>query len=243
MMPPKHRGCQALRAIKPPKGRYVRGKIAKMTRCPFLGRLRRLFPPMRTQFITSAAGPAGFPDIVRPECAVAGRSNVGKSTLLNRLVNAKVARTSKTPGRTQTINFFDVLTGSGHFTLADLPGYGYAKVPQSTTRLWGPLIETYLETRDPLRLILLLVDIRRGAGEDEAGLDAWLRERVSPRGVEVLVVATKADKLPKARRKPAAWSIADALERPRDQILITSAQNVLGMDTLRTRLEALAPRV
>ena len=124
-----------------------------------------------------------------PEVAVAGRSNVGKSSLINALTGRRVlARTSATPGRTRQINFFLL---NEAFGLVDLPGYGFAVGPEAERRAWGPLIEGYLRGRETLRGVLLVVDVRRGFETEEAELLAWLAEA----GIPAAVVATKTDKL------------------------------------------------
>ena len=194
---------------------------------------------MRTTFITSAANADQFPDLQRPEFAFLGRSNVGKSTLLNALVNARVARTSRTPGRTQLVNFFEVHTGAADFTLADLPGYGYARAPKDVQRQWAPLIESYLQTRRPLTAALLLLDVRRTLGDDDRALFDWLNREVAPRGIRIELVGTKCDKLPKARQKPAMAMIAQALGVPRDSVHLTSASHRQGLEALLDHLLAL----
>ena len=111
------------------------------------------------EFVTSAVKPSHYPPAALPEIAFAGRSNVGKSSLINTLVNRKkLVKTSSTPGRTQLINFFDI---NSHMVFVDLPGYGYAKVPAFVKKTWGPMIETYLSTRETLAGIVLIMDIRR----------------------------------------------------------------------------------
>ncbi|MGD8252384.1 MAG: ribosome biogenesis GTP-binding protein YihA/YsxC, partial [Desulfobacterales bacterium] len=110
-------------------------------------------------FVTSAVRNVQYPPADRPEVAFAGRSNVGKSSLINRLVQRKrLAKTSSTPGRTQLINFFNI---NDAFYIVDLPGYGYAKVPAAVKRQWGPMIEAYLTGRETLRVVIMLMDIRR----------------------------------------------------------------------------------
>ncbi|MBL8215940.1 MAG: YihA family ribosome biogenesis GTP-binding protein [Bryobacterales bacterium] len=141
------------------------------------------------EFIIGAAKPELFPQETLPEVAFLGRSNVGKSSLINILVNQKgLARTSSTPGCTQAIQFYRV----GHdYHFVDLPGYGYAKVPLQQTRGWRQLIENYLTTRQSLKLCLLLVDSRRGWMEMDLVLKEWLQQAQRP----YQVVATKFDKL------------------------------------------------
>lgn len=187
---------------------------------------------MRTRFIITAPTVADCPDLDLPEFALVGRSNVGKSTLLNRLANAKIARTSGTPGRTQAINLFEVKTGEAIFVLADLPGFGYARAPKPVARRFAPLVDAYLEARDPLRAVLLLVDVRRGPEEEERTLVTRLRA-VRPI-VPLILVGTKVDKLPKAKRKPALAQISRALG---SEVIGTSGQDGIGIDALRQYLE------
>jgi len=169
-----------------------------------------------------------------------GRSNVGKSTLLNALVTARVARTSRTPGRTQLVNFFNVHTGQGDFTLADLPGYGFARAPKDVQRKWAPLIESYLRTRVNLKAALVLIDIRRELAEDDRALLQWLTKDVAPRGVRVELIGTKADKLPKSKQKPALTKIARAIAPAPDAIHLTSASHRQGLEPLLVHLQTLA---
>jgi GTP-binding protein len=147
---------------------------------------------MEARFIISAARPEQFPAGVQfqlPEIAFLGRSNVGKSSLLNVLVNQRgLAFTSSRPGCTQTINFFRI---GDEFMFADLPGYGYAKVPQHIRLAWKDLIDPYLIGREPLRLCVILLDARRGWMEKDLELKQWLEFHERP----VMVVATKIDKL------------------------------------------------
>jgi GTP-binding protein len=129
-----------------------------------------------------------------PEIAFSGRSNVGKSSLINTLINRKgIAKTSSTPGRTQSINFID-LNNSLYFV--DLPGYGYARVPDSVKKDWQHLIEGYLEKRENLKLVILIIDSRRDPREEEAQFADWLKLN----GISYAVVITKIDKLKKGKR-------------------------------------------
>lgn len=191
---------------------------------------------MRTTFITSAARAEQLPNLDLPEIAFLGRSNVGKSALLNALVGARIARTSATPGRTQQVNLFCVHAGFGDFALADLPGYGYAKVPKGVRESFGPLVDTYLERRAPLRAVLLLVDARRGIETEDRERFDRLAEVLRPRGALAQLVVTKIDKLPKAKRKPCLVDIARQLEVPRQAVLGTSASERIGLDELIERL-------
>ncbi len=149
-----------------------------------------------THFVTSASKPDEFPPPTLPELAVVGRSNVGKSSLINSLVGQdRLARTSRTPGRTRLVNWFEVETAP-RFHLVDLPGFGYAEVSQAMRESWRPLIESYLTDRTTLAGVLLLIDIRRGAEEEELDFVPWLAERKTP----IVVALTKCDKLPKNKR-------------------------------------------
>jgi len=172
------------------------------------------------RFVTSAAQPSGFPPPSLPEVAVVGRSNVGKSSLINALVGQPgLARTSRTPGRTRLINWFAV---NDRFHLVDLPGYGYAEVSQAMRDSWRPLIEGYLAGRATLAGVLLLIDIRRGAQDEELDFAPWLAER----GMPVVVALTKADKLPKNKRMLEVRRARQALGLSRDPIAVS----VLGGD-------------
>ena len=150
---------------------------------------------MSAQFIISAARPDQFPPEAEPEIAFLGRSNVGKSSLLNALVGAGgAARISARPGGTQLINFYQV---DGGYRFVDLPGYGYAKVPKQITREWKSLIESYLLSRGALELSVLLVDARRGWME----MDVELREWLEAHGRPYVVAVTKVDKLGSQKEK------------------------------------------
>jgi GTP-binding protein len=189
-------------------------------------------------FVASAAEPRGFPAADLPEVAIAGRSNVGKSSLINTLIGTPVARTSGTPGRTRLLNWFRVESPKGGaLHLVDLPGYGYAKVPTDMRESWRPLIEAYLTGRSTLRGVVVLVDARRGAEDEERDLIGWLLQN----GVPVVPVLTKADKLAKNKRKPAAAELRRALELPRDPLLVSSLSGD-GVDDLWRTIFSLALR-
>jgi GTP-binding protein len=149
------------------------------------------------EFIGASSEPGRFPPASLPEIAFAGRSNVGKSSAINRLLGRKhLARTSSTPGRTQQINFFGI---DQRLVFVDLPGYGYARVSHMARAAWRPLVESYLRTRTTLTGVVLLVDARRGLEEEEAQLIEFLTVIGRP----VLVVATKIDKLNRREREAA----------------------------------------
>ena len=141
------------------------------------------------EFILSASSPWQFPPPTLPEIAFAGRSNVGKSTLINSLLNRKkLVKTSSTPGKTQLINFFNI---NDKFHFVDLPGYGFAKVPENVRKQWQRLIESYLQERESLRNVVLIVDSRHGPTKQDRQLKEWLDYYERP----VLIVASKVDKL------------------------------------------------
>ncbi len=177
--------------------------------------------------------PDQYPDGDLPEIAFAGRSNVGKSSLVNVLVNRKnLVRTSSTPGRTQLINFFDV---NNQFTLVDLPGYGFAKVPLSVKKEWGPMVEAYFATRDNLRGVVLILDVRRMPGPEDQQMLQWLRAYNVP---SVLVV-TKCDKVSKNERAKQSAVIARILGVERSELNFFSALTKDGRDAIWEKLEAL----
>ena len=164
---------------------------------------------LRAEVEATAAGPEGFPAGDVEEVAFIGRSNVGKSTLLNRLTaRRKLAYTSRTPGKTRLVHFYRVDRPHRSLRLVDLPGYGFARVSKQERARWQTLVEGYLETRP--RLALLLFDLRRDPGEDEALLLDWL----DARDIEALVVLTKVDKLGPMRRAERVRRLRAAFERP-----------------------------
>jgi GTP-binding protein len=196
---------------------------------------RRMAPAMRmtTQFLLSALSAAQFPIAVAPEIAFLGRSNVGKSSLLNALVGSAAAKVSSTPGRTRAINFF-LLNGpiqNQKKIFADLPGYGYAKISKSISETWPGFIEPYLTDRDALRLCVCLIDLNVPAQASDGQLIDWLRAADR----ELLVVATKADRLSgnERTRNLAALKKAHGVE----EILPVSAKTGYGIKELWRRIE------
>lgn len=182
-------------------------------------------------FAGAISSPSGRPpDLHLPEVAFAGRSNVGKSTLINRLTKSPgLARTSSTPGRTQQINFFLL---PEKLVFADLPGYGFAKVPERIRAVWKPLLESYLESRDTLRGIVLIIDARRGLGDE----DQMLLDFAGRCGRATILVANKIDKLRQAERARLQRELAG---RAMDYVAF-SATTGEGERELWKRLTALA---
>ncbi len=189
------------------------------------------------RFITSAFARLQWPDEERVEIAFVGRSNVGKSSCLNTLVGQKgVARVSKTPGRTQAINFFDVRHGDQDLRFADLPGYGFAKVPLKVKKTWEKMIGEYLAGREALALVIVLVDIRREPTDLDRAMVEWLDE-TDRRG---LLVLTKSDKVAKNKRLQRQSVICRGLGVDREASMLFSALNRDGRGELWSRIREAA---
>ena len=181
----------------------------------------------RLEFLGGMASATGWrPEITLPEVAFAGRSNVGKSSLINALVHRrKFARVSNTPGRTREINFFEV---NGEFVLADLPGYGYARISKERKAEWRPLIEGYLSGSPRLRGIVQLLDARHAPSTDDLQMLAFLAKLGTP----TLVIATKVDKLVKSARAARLAELANEAEIEPEQLIPFSAVTGEGRDEL-----------
>ena len=199
---------------------------------PDLGELaRRLFSGPVT-FLKSAPELKFLPDATVPEIAFAGRSNVGKSSLLNKLTNrSSLARTSNTPGRTQELNFFEV-GDPIRLRLVDMPGYGFAKAPKDVAKKWRFLVNDYLRGRQVLKRALVLIDARHGVKE----IDREIMKMLDDAAVSYRLILTKADKI-KASELEAVQAATEAEARKRPaahpEVIATSSEGGLGMDRLR----------
>jgi GTP-binding protein len=185
------------------------------------------------EFIKSAVWPPQYPPASLPEIAFAGRSNVGKSSLINTLVARKnLAKTSNTPGRTQLINFFSI---NDAVSLVDLPGYGFAKVSRTIKKDWGDMIEAYLRERKNLVLVILILDIRRDPSPDDLSLRDWLAQY----GLPYMYVLTKADKLSNNQAIARRRIIEQQLQLAgRVQTILFSAKTQKGKDEIWQVLDA-----
>jgi GTP-binding protein len=205
------------------------GKFSTSSECLHEESYRCNCMKVLTRLVTAAADPRQFPPATAPEIAFLGRSNVGKSSLINALVGAKIARTSNTPGRTQTINFFQVRRPgkpSPDFIFTDLPGYGYARVPKELTSKWGQFINPYLEKRQSLVLCLALVDVSVPPQHLDVQLLDWLRHARR----NFIVIATKADRISNNQLRAALHKLSEQLQVPMDRLIPFSARARIGSD-------------
>ncbi|MBU1276977.1 MAG: ribosome biogenesis GTP-binding protein YihA/YsxC [Proteobacteria bacterium] len=188
-------------------------------------------PIGQADFIITAVKPSGYPPSGPPEIAFAGRSNVGKSSLINTLTRRKkLVRVSGTPGRTQQINFFSI--NQDVLRLVDLPGYGYAKVPKAIKAAWRPMVEAYLGGRDTLAGVVVILDIRREPTADDLMLLDWLRSLQ----ITILLAITKADKLSKNQQASRLAKLRPALAPFDHSPTLFSALNGQGREQLWGRI-------
>lgn len=175
-----------------------------------------------------------IPDTGRPEIAFAGKSNVGKSSLINALMNRKsLARTSSQPGKTQTINFYNI---NDSMYLVDLPGYGFAKVSQSEKEKWGKMIEKYLHTSKDLKAVFLLIDIRHEPSANDKMMYEWILDK----GYAPIIIATKLDKLKRSQIQKHVKMVKDGLKlRPGTQVIPFSAETKQGREEIWTLMDEL----
>ncbi|MBT2688115.1 YihA family ribosome biogenesis GTP-binding protein [Bacillus sp. ISL-47] len=178
-----------------------------------------------SEIVISAVKPDQYPDSELPEFALAGRSNVGKSSFINKMLNRRgLARISSKPGKTQTLNFY-IINEMLHFV--DVPGYGYAKVSKKEREAWGKMIETYLTNREQLKAVVLIVDLRHPPTSDDVMMYDFLKHYDIP----CVVIATKADKIPKAKWQQHMKITKETLDiDPNDQIIMFSSETGYGKD-------------
>lgn len=182
-------------------------------------------------FVKSAADSTGYPPETVPEIAFAGRSNVGKSSLINTLLNRKsLVKTSSTPGRTQLINFFLI---NDNFHFVDLPGYGYAKVPLAVKKNWGPMMEAYLSKRRSLAAVVFILDIRRVPSQEDMQMLDWLQSY----SVNAVIVTTKCDKVSKNEKAKNLKIISEKCGKPVSSIITFSSLAKEGVEALWGRIE------
>ncbi|WP_226667160.1 ribosome biogenesis GTP-binding protein YihA/YsxC [Metabacillus litoralis] len=176
-----------------------------------------------SEIVISAVKPAQYPAENIPEIALAGRSNVGKSSFINKILARKnLARTSSKPGKTQTLNFY-IINEILHFV--DVPGYGYAKVSKTEREAWGKMIETYITTREQLRAVVLLIDVRHPPSKDDVLMYHFLKQYEIP----TIIVATKADKIPKGKWQKHAKVIKETLDMDKsDSFVLFSSETGQG---------------
>jgi len=185
----------------------------------------------QVRFEKSATAPDHYPTAGYPEVAFVGRSNVGKSSVINTLIERKrLARTSTTPGRTQQINFYTV---NEHLYFVDLPGYGYARVPRSVKKEWGPMIERYFGSSRSLCLVVFILDIRRDPSDDDIAVIDWLHEMTVP----WCFIVTKSDKFSRGKARERRRSIARSLNVEETDMIIFSAKTKEGRDQLCTVID------
>ena len=189
---------------------------------------------MDVLFVKSAFKVNQYPPPDRPEIAFAGKSNVGKSSLINVLVNRKkLARTSSTPGRTQSLNFFNV--GENKLCFVDLPGYGFARVPLKIKASWGRMVEEYLKYRENLKAVVVIIDIRRNISDDDINLINWL----SQYNKGLIPVFTKVDKLNRKERQARLKALDSEFSRISDEKpVLFSAQTREGRNEIWNRIDS-----
>ncbi|EWG09037.1 ribosome biogenesis GTP-binding protein YihA/YsxC [Cytobacillus firmus] len=186
-----------------------------------------------SEIVISAVKPDQYPESELPEFALAGRSNVGKSSFINKMLNRRgLARISSKPGKTQTLNFY-LINEILHFV--DVPGYGYAKVSKQERAAWGKMIETYLTSREQLKAVVLIVDLRHPPTSDDVMMYDFLKHYEIP----CVVIATKADKIPKSKWQKHMKITKETLDMdPNDQIIMFSSETGYGKDQAWSALKS-----
>jgi len=185
------------------------------------------------EMIMSAVRPEQYPSEGYPEFALAGRSNVGKSSFINKMIGRKsLARTSSKPGKTQTLNFYKI---EEQLFFVDVPGYGYAKVSKSSRETWGKFIQQYMTEREPLRAVIQIVDLRHAPSADDCAMYDFLVENNMP----AIIIATKADKIPKGKWEKHKKVVRETLAmRPYDALIVFSSEKGIGMDEAWKEIES-----
>ncbi len=185
------------------------------------------------ELLISAVRPAQYPEGDLPEFALAGRSNVGKSSFINKMIGRKsMARISSKPGKTQTLNFYKL---EDDLLFVDVPGYGYAKVSKSERAAWGKMIETYFTSREVLKAVLLIVDLRHPPTTDDCMMYDFLKHYNIP----CIVIATKADKIPKGKWDKHKKIVKEELQMDKnDPLVIFSSETGLGFDAAWAEIES-----
>ena len=188
---------------------------------------------IRSCNLETVCGPTSkLPQNIHPEVAFAGKSNVGKSSLINAVMNRKsLARVSAQPGKTQTINFYNI---NDEIYVVDLPGYGYAKASEKEKEKWGQLIEKYLNTSDAIRAVFLLVDIRHAPSANDKQMFQWMQYV----GYDPIVIATKSDKIKRSQLDKHIKMLRDGLEADKETIIVPfSSMTKQGLDTIQDFLD------
>lgn len=185
------------------------------------------------EMIMSAVRPEQYPTEGYPEFALAGRSNVGKSSFINKMIGRKsLARTSSKPGKTQTLNFYKI---EEQLFFVDVPGYGYAKVSKSSRETWGKFIQQYMTEREPLRAVIQIVDLRHAPSAEDCAMYDFLVENNMP----AIIIATKADKIPKGKWEKHKKVVRETLAmRPYDALIVFSSEKGIGMDESWKEIES-----
>jgi len=179
-----------------------------------------------TEFIKSAVEISHYPAESLPEIAFAGRSNVGKSSLINSLLNKKnLVKVSSSPGKTRLINFFKI---NNQFSFVDLPGYGFARVPPDIKKKWGKMVETYLKKRRNLKIVILILDIRHTPTENDEKMLEWLDHYK----IQTVFIANKSDKIKKREKNKQVQTILNTLKRPDGRAIVYSSKNKEGIKDL-----------
>jgi GTP-binding protein len=186
----------------------------------------------KAEIAVSAVKPEQYPDGALPEFALAGRSNVGKSSFINKMINRKnLARTSSKPGKTQTLNFY-LINESLYFV--DVPGYGFARVSKKEREAWGKMMETYFTTREQLRAVVLIVDLRHPPTKDDVMMYEFLKHYQIP----TIIIATKADKVPKGKWQKHLKVVRETLNiMDDDELILFSAETGQGKEEAWAALE------